>query len=743
MQRTGKVIRSMSLQQLIGISFTACVLLLAVASSLVISMQSGETVQRRLQDEGMRLVESLAQQSTLALLYEDAGSAAEVVKSFLNFPDVYGIELLNADGKRLYASESLRETRSSAIAVPQHPALVAQDSKDWTFAAPVFSGSTAGDSPFGATEADTPEMIGSVRLVMSRQTLSSMQGEIVRASLTVAVVLSAVLLLVLFGITSRLTVPMRNLSEIMRRAQEGEKDARAALEGTREIVHMQQAFNTMMEVLRSREETIADARDQALAQERAAQQARDEALEQERLAQEARDQAIEQGKALKIARDQALESARAKGEFAATVSHELRTPLNGVIGMLDLIADMDLSNKQLDYVQTARSSADMLLNLINDILAFSKIDAGKTTLEVVEFDLRDKLEEALALVTPQAQNKDLELAYVVDANIPSSVLGDVHHLGQVLLNLLGNAIKFTETGSIAATVSLVEEDGVHLRLRFEVTDTGVGIDPAVQKQIFEAFSQADSSTTRRYGGTGLGLAICRELVRLMGGEIAVDSVPGHGSRFHFELPFIRSRQGSGQPRALLPLAREASVLLCDAHALCRARWPPCWPASACSSRRWIRSPPRPRRSRAPRFASTSRSSTSAWSTRSPSPSSTRSGAARRTWCASACARAPTATGSRGCRSRRRSASRCAARRCSTACAPCSSTRRRRRVSCRAPKAPGRATASATAAFSWSRTTAPTRKSRSACCSASAAKSPSPTTASRRSSASRRRTTSWC
>jgi len=567
MPKAGKVIRSMSLQQLIGISFTACVLLLAVASSLVISMQSGETVQRRLQDEGMRLVESLAQQSTLALLYEDAGSAAEVVKSFLNFPDVYGIELLNADGKRLYASESLRETRSSAIAVPQHPALVAQDSKDWTFAAPVFSGSTAGDSPFGASEADTPEMIGSVHLVMSRQTLSSMQDEIVRASLTVAVVLSAVLLLVLFGITSRLTVPMRNLSETMRRAQEGEKDARAALEGTREIVHMQQAFNTMMEVLRSREETIADARDQALAQERAAQQARDEALEQERLAQEARDQAIEQGKALKIARDQALESARAKGEFAATVSHELRTPLNGVIGMLDLIADMDLSNKQLDYVQTARSSADMLLNLINDILAFSKIDAGKTTLEVVEFDLRDKLEEALALVTPQAQNKDLELAYVVDPNIPSSVLGDVHHLGQVLLNLLGNAIKFTETGSIGATVSLVEEDGVHLRLRFEVTDTGVGIDPAVQKQIFEAFSQADSSTTRRYGGTGLGLAICRELVRLMGGEIAVDSVPGHGSRFHFELPFIRSRQGSGQPRALLPLAREASVLLCDDNAL--------------------------------------------------------------------------------------------------------------------------------------------------------------------------------
>jgi len=569
MPMPGKLIRSLSLQQLIGISFTAAVLLLAVASSLVISKQSGDTVQRRLQDGGLRLVESLAQQSTLALLYEDAGSAAEVAKSFLNFPDVYGIELVDAAGRQLYVSDSLRGETRAALPTPRRAELVAQDQADWTFAAPVFSGESGGESPFAANDGGKPEMIGSVRLVMSRQTLSSMQSEIVRSSLLVAVVLSAALLVVLFGITSRITGPMRNLSATMRRAQEGEKDARAALEGTREIVNMQQAFNTMMEVLRNREEAIADARDQAIAQERVAQEARDRALEQERLAQEARDQAIEQGKALKIARDQALESARAKGEFAATVSHELRTPLNGVIGMLDLIADMDLSNKQLDYVQTARSSADMLLNLINDILAFSKIDAGKTTLEVVEFDLRDKLEEVLALVTPQAQNKSLELAYVVEENVPSSVLGDVHHLGQVLLNLLGNAIKFTEAGSVGAIVTLIEEDDLHLRLRFEVSDTGVGIDPSVQKRIFEAFSQADSSTTRRYGGTGLGLAICRELVRLMGGEIAVDSTPGKGSTFHFDLPFIRSRQGVGQARTLLPLTRSANVLLIDDNALVR------------------------------------------------------------------------------------------------------------------------------------------------------------------------------
>ena len=570
MLKRGKFISSMSLQQLIGISFTACVLLLSVTSSLVISKQSGDTVQRRLQDEGMRLVESLAGQSTLALLYGDAGSAAEVAKSFQDFPDVHGIELLSVGGTRLYAIGTLPE-QPLALAVPRRPALVAEGSNDWTFAAPVYSGQGNGDSPFASATSEEPELIGSVRLVMSRQTLSSMQSEIVRASLLVAVMLSAMLLVILLAITARLTVPIRSLSAIMRRAQDGESDARATLEGTREIVNMQQAFNTMMEVLQNREETIAEARDRALEQEKAAQLARDQAIEQEKVTQQARDQAIEQGKALKIARDQALESARAKGEFAATVSHELRTPLNGVIGMLDLISDMELSNKQLDYVQTARSSADMLLTLINDILAFSKIDAGKTTLEVVEFELRDKLEEVLALVTPQAQNKELELAYVIDENIPLSILGDVHHLGQVLLNLLGNAIKFTERGQIGVSVTLTEDDGVHLHLAFEVTDTGVGIDPAAQQQIFDAFSQADSSTTRRYGGTGLGLAICRELVRLMGGEIGVESAPGAGSRFHFELPFIRTRQDTVQIRAALPLTRTVSVLLCDDNAMvCRS-----------------------------------------------------------------------------------------------------------------------------------------------------------------------------
>jgi len=561
-------IRNMSLRQLIAISFTGCVLLLAFASSMLISRQSGDTVQRRVHDEGMRLVESLSRQSTLALLYGDTGSATELVSSFLNFPDVQGVEIVYADGRRLYASDSVAAAPAQQIGIPKAPQLVQESTHEWVFSAPVFSGQEQVDSPFADTRGSHREMIGAVRLIMSRQTLANMRSEIVRSGLMVAAVLAALSLLVLFGITQRLTGPMRNLSAVMRRAQAGEQEARAVLEGTREVLDMQRAFNTMMEVLRNREQTIALARDQALEQERVAQTARDQAIEQERVAQEARDRAIEQGKALKIARDQALDSARAKGEFAATVSHELRTPLNGVIGMLDLIVEMDLTGRQLEYVRTARNSADMLLALINDILAFSKIDAGKTMLEVVEFELRDRIEEILALVTPQVQSKGVELAYVVDSEIPASLLGDTHHLGQVLLNLLGNAVKFTETGTIGIRVTLREDDDVHLRLCFEVSDTGIGIAPEAQKRIFDAFSQEDSSTTRRFGGTGLGLAICRELVHLMGGEIDVRSTPGQGSCFYFMLPFIRPREPV-QSRSLLPLARPASILLCDDNPLVR------------------------------------------------------------------------------------------------------------------------------------------------------------------------------
>ena len=492
------------------------------------SWQSIADLNRQLLERGFMTVEHLQDAAAISLLQGAPEQARSRLTASLNRADVRAVSLYDSERNVLEHSGPQMRPPERTIGADNLGAgtglQVRRSDKSSRFLLPLLASSELiAAQPGTAYEPDA--LLGWLEVELSHGNLQLRQYQILLHSLVLILVGLTFTGLVVSSLGRRISGPIARANEAVSLISRGQLDVRLSGQDSRELDALANGINAMAETLQSAQGEL--------------QQNIDQATEDLRQTLETIEvQNIE----LDMARKTALEASRIKSEFLANMSHELRTPLNGIIGFSHLLKRTELSNRQQEYLGTIETSADNLLAIINEILDFSKIEAGKLVLDNLPFNLRDLIQDTLTMLAPAAHHKHLELVSIIYRDTPYGLCGDALRLKQILANLISNAIKFTQSGSVSVRTMLEHEDASHALLRISVTDTGVGLSPEQQKRLFQAFSQADNSISRQAGGTGLGLTIAKRLVEQMQGEIGLNSQPERGSEFWFTVRLEKSSQ---------------------------------------------------------------------------------------------------------------------------------------------------------------------------------------------------------
>lgn len=550
-----------------GIKAKVLVLALLPAAAIALLLASYfitaqiQDLERSLTDRGYAIVRQLSPAAEYGVFSGHAGILMPLANAALKEADVRSVAIADARGKVL-AKAGPEPSPSLKLALNQATPVTAPADNGETqlFRAPIFQMELALDNLLGevtpSAGSDQPglrttnKILGWVNVELSRQATQARQRQVLQSSILLTIIFLAASALLARRMGRDITGPILKLTDAVKTIERGDLDVRVETDAGGELQTLETGINTMTRALKTSRENLQEQID------RATQQLRQtlKAVEEKNLA-------------LDVARQEAESANRVKSDFVARMSHEVRTPLNGILGFLGLLSKTRLDLAQRDYAEKIGISTKALLTVINDILDFSKLEAAKLSIEHVDFDLPQLIEENLAVFIPEARYKNLALTSFVDPNIPARLRGGAGRIAQVIANLLSNAVKFTASGKVDLRAELIGQSSHDVTVRIAVTDTGIGIAPGDQARLFQPFTQLETGATRHAGGTGLGLVIVKSLVEMMGGRITVESTPGKGSCFAFQLPLQRptavepEAAATGFPAALLP--KSLRVLIVD------------------------------------------------------------------------------------------------------------------------------------------------------------------------------------